>query len=99
MTRPLFSEGEQVILCSKKLPQCNGEYTVHAIHKEGDLVPCRFTGEVFAARGSALGYALTPPVNLNRFEALWCQSALRKKYPPSTESFKEMMSNLNKVVA
>lgn len=99
--QPLFSVGEEVILCSVNCPELNGEYTVINVYKEGDIATCQITGKSFIANGSesGFGYSLYPPnlCDIRGLEALFDQTALRKKYPPSTESFKEMMSNLTKV--
>lgn len=96
--QPLFSVGEEVILCSKDYPEHNGEYYVHKVLDTGQHYICRLTGIQYTAI-SGIGYLLDQPVlhPHKNAEAYWSEGALRKKYPPSTESFKEMMSNLTKV--
>lgn len=99
--RQLFSVGEEVILCSKNHPQYNGAYIVDKVVISGEKHTCRITGQSGNVRGgsSELGYLLNVP-HLDAIEGVeiaWSQSALRKKHKPSTESFSEMMRNLNTI--
>ena len=100
---PYFEVGEEVILCSTMHPEFNGEY----------LVIEALSGNEFASYIRNLGYRVafdTGPFYYNLgflidteeeggFEWYhWEQTALRKKHKPSTDSFTEMMSNIDELV-
>lgn len=97
--RQLFSVGEEVILCSQERPKFNGEYVVECVAPDGEYVKCRLTGDFIRSdEGGGYGYLLTPSIpDFEGNEILWDQTALRKKHKPSTESFSEMMRNLNTI--
>lgn len=81
-SRPLFSVGEEVILVSVQRPHCNGPAVVLDVDNNyEDGIP---------------GYLLTTPGRKDDegLDILWDQSALRKKYPPSSQSFSELMNTL-----
>ena len=85
-----FKVGEEVILESKSLPECNGEYTVLEVFPKGHVLK-EAEGTVYYCPD--IGYAIgaLPPA---KFFDAWDQSSLRKKHPPSEESFSEMMGKL-----
>lgn len=81
-SRPLFAVGEEVILVSVQSPHCNGPAVVLDVDNNyEDEVP---------------GYLLTTPCEKDDegIDMLWDQSALRKKSPPSSQSFSELMNTL-----
>jgi len=102
MTKPYFEVGEEVILESNSYPQYNGEYTIQGVisRKEHDMLAAQ-QGEVFGVvTGDSfydLGFA--PPIETfsgketGKTWAWWHQSALRKKLPPASSSFSEMMES------
>ena len=99
--QPLFSVGEEVILCSKECPELDWEYTVDRILCEGEIYQCRVTNTLCRVtkheEESHFAYLLSTPLLRDERECPIDEKALRKKYPPSTESFKEMMSRLTRV--
>lgn len=100
MPNPYFSVGEEVILQSKDSPELNGEYVVEAVFGEGDT--CSRTAGRRWINKNGYGYFLegechmAPDSECPR--VVWRESALRKKHKPSTDSFTEMMSNINEKV-
>lgn len=104
MVAPYFSVGEEVILVSKTFPQYNGEYTIRKILCDDDRsFKCRISGHTITPRGEGTGYVLEEILEQVYegvvIETSWAESSLRKKHKPAegNESFKEMMSNLNKI--
>ena len=97
---PYFSVGEEVILQSKDEPQLNGEYVVEAVFDEGETASTS-PGKTWV-NVNGYGYFLEgeyhthPDSDCPR--VLWTESALRKKHKPSTDSFTEMMSNIDELV-
>lgn len=97
MNRVLFSVGEGAILCSVRRPEYNGEYTIAKVLQTGSIHTCRLTGRGVIVSGIDFVYLLSTPLLsglANGTECFICQSSLRKKYPPSTESFQEMMTKM-----
>ena len=72
MGESYFSVGEEVILCSKMHPECNGDATVLGVF------PSNF-GIDSAGNRCSYGYTLTIP---NPNPSNWSQNALRKKPKP-----------------
>lgn len=96
--RQLFSVGEEVILCSEVRPDLKGEDTIYKVLKKGDIHTCRGSGKQMRLLKRPLGYILeTPFLDEEGIEYFWEQKSLRKKHRPSTESFNEMMRNLNTI--
>lgn len=96
---PLFQVGEKVRLVSKTYPVYNGEYFVERVVTKGEVFIDRLSGRSSVSTGSGgFGYLLNEPLQqkeVNRpKECKWAESALRKIYPPSTESFDEMVRNI-----
>ena len=102
MTRPLFEEGEEVILQSATLPHFNGEYSIHSIVFQGDIYTDRLTDGLVKATYNddetkdIPGYLLDIPMldPSTKYEIIWCQTALRKKHKGSDFSFSELMQDL-----
>ena len=93
MSEPKYSVGEVVILQSTMMPELNGEYEVECCFAKQDWYICALTGD--KQRVTGLGYrlhGLTPDVG--GWEALFKETALRKKHQGSDDSFEEMMSKL-----
>jgi hypothetical protein len=96
MSQPYFAVGEEVILVSKSHPECNGEHTVARIFIQGDEYKST-SGKPWQNTSDTIGYWLeSDDIERRNNGKLWSQSALRKKHPPSTESFTELMSNITK---
>jgi hypothetical protein len=94
MTQPKFSVGEQVILQSKGKPQYNGEYIVQGIAMPGKFYR-GIEQPVYCTIGYDLGIVITENfLDVRDGYSLWCESALRKKHQPSTESFSQIMNGL-----
>jgi len=99
MTQPYFSVGEEVILESKNYPEFNGEHVVEHIRAKGiyptrhDLLFYRVV-EGFAYKLIGIDESCFPASDSNPY---FGQPTLRKKHPPSTESFSEMMDKINNV--
>lgn len=100
MREPYFKVGEEIILQSKEKPNLNGEYVIKKVTRGGDSYKCRLTGKmVFCPWGiEEFGYLLEEVMTADRdFENCWHPSALRKKYKPAEESFKELLNNIKQV--
>lgn len=83
MSEPKFKVGETVILRSKARPDLNGEYLI------ADFSPSPATlwkYEIFKQ-------PVFNPVNGNYTKTV-AEKLLRKKYPPSTQSFHTLLSEL-----
>lgn len=79
MNQPLFKVGEEVILQSSQLPECNGEYVVSGIER---VCGCWYD----------LGFTL--PEDIEHGGTLWAERCLKKKYKPSTQSYDELVKEL-----
>ena len=105
----MFKEGEEVILHSKNAPQFNGEYTVLRIFysgewsaEEDEIIDCGTEPFVYdiGVRVPMFreGLILTDGdghIIQNRMVSRCAyECSLRKKYPPSDESFDELMRSL-----
>lgn len=86
MKRNLFEVGEIVILESENYPELNGEYPVVGVYFEGLalLASGGFEKDTFVYELHGVS---------SDIEA-WVESALRKKYKPSSEDFRSMMNTL-----
>lgn len=92
--KPYFNVGEEVILCSKNFPQYSGDYIIRKLVYRG-LHICRITGKQCVFSGD-IGYILDADlIGSNGVEAVWRQSALRKKHKPSGKSFSEIINSTN----
>lgn len=102
MSKPLYSVGDAVSLVCVPLPQYNGDYEVSGIvYSDTDYV-CRVTGvkvRYCSDIGEVFGYTLHPPLEDpdTGTEAAFSEHSLRRRYSPSSESFKEMMLKLTRV--
>lgn len=99
---PKYSEAESVILKSTSHPEFNGEYTVSKVLQKDEVTVCRITGLRHSHTGklSNYGYLLDCP-KLNKtsgVEAIWAESALRKKHEPSQMSFQSLIQSINSPV-
>lgn len=93
MNHPYFSVGEEVILVSKMQPQYNGDQIVEYVIPPGEH-PDPLNSNVIV-EGPGYGYRLAG-LSLHEDRGLYFdESALRKKYKPSDESFSELMTNYN----
>lgn len=79
MTQPYFKVGEEVTLQSLELPQYNGDYTISYIERGGGY-------------WYNLGFTLED--DIEQGGTFWAERCLKKKYPPSTESFDELIKEL-----
>lgn len=97
MNKNLFEVGEVVILQSVSQPECNGEYTVESIVPAKSLVACRLTGQIIRNASDQFAYYLDVSMMKSgeNFEAIWQQSALRKKHKSCGEDWNIMMKGLN----
>ena len=102
MNNPYFEVGEEVILVSENEPQFNGDYIVAGVFDQEERAEhIRKRGFISNKTGGEFGYDLGFVINVDKqgFEEIfWAQSALRKKHKPSTDSFTEMMSNIDELV-
>lgn len=102
MSNPLYNVGDVVVLQSVSLPELNGNYLVRAVIGIFREHICAITGEEIVYESdfdSPFGYLLDPPVlspETGR-EAAFEESALRRRYPPASESFKQIMNKLTRV--
>lgn len=100
---PKYSEGESVILQSISSPESNGEYTIRQVVKEGEMYKCRHSGQDLI-NATDLGYILEEIITLSEsqkggnIEAMWAESALRKKHEPSQMSFQSLIESINSPV-
>jgi len=87
-----FHVGEEIILESKAHSQYNGEYTIVAV------VPPESFYKDFVITEKSWGYDLgfVIPDGQTRIVTLWKESALRKKYKPSSESYSELLKSLKR---
>jgi hypothetical protein len=89
-----FKVGEECILQSKSLPHLNGGCTViEVLGRETRRTYSAIDKYHFTYNHS---YVLSIK-NPNHYS--WCESALRKKHKPSTESLSTVIEELNKVKA
>ncbi len=88
-SRPLFQVGEEVILCSKRFPDANGEA----------VVTCRFYGlsKNIHSGNIVEGWKYKTDVMPDRIH-VWEESVLRKKHKPSDQSLEDMIAEINKGV-
>lgn len=93
-TSPLYKQGETVILVSRKYPHLNGEYTIRAIHHDGDKyldrvskapTNIKLTHVPFCYRFNEILR------NDNNQELIVTEVQLRKKHTPGTVSFQRLM--------
>ncbi len=82
--QPYFQVGEEVILQSEFAPQDNGECVVEWLAFRKGPVQTSFGDFV----PSTFVYVLS-----NR-TGIWLESALRKKYPPASQGFSELISSI-----
>jgi hypothetical protein len=89
-----FKVGEEVILQSQCYPELNNDCVVIGVFKpDGGLTMLPDgTGELRDC------YSYTTTIEAPSGND-WCESALRKKHKPSTESLSTMIEELNKVKA
>lgn len=81
-----FEVGEEVILCSAVCPELNGDAVIEDARPNP---PGTMRQTVDGPRRAAA------PIYSYMVHSRWfAQKALRKKYPPSEESFSEMMSKI-----
>jgi hypothetical protein len=96
--KPLFEVGEEVILCSKKSPELNGNAVVIMVIRDKDIFRCPHCSKLCRAREwNDLGYYLDIKSSHVSFKCCtpWAESALRKKHKPSDSSFDELMNDIN----
>lgn len=96
-SRPLFSVGEEVILQSKSSPEFNGIYVIHKILRDRQYMIDRHTGRNIQCEFNHgyFGYILDQPILSDiGNDIIWAEAALRKRYPPSSQSFSELMNTL-----
>lgn len=82
--QPYFQVGEEVILQSKHFPEANGIYIVEGLH----------WAENHVSSGTGKDLPNMFVYNLSGCKGQWVESALRKKYPPSSQGFSEIMKIL-----
>ena len=102
MSVPLYTVGDSVVLQSVSLPELNGNYRVRAVVKVFQDHICAITDEDVIYDSdfdSSFGYLLDPPALSPETgtEAAFSENSLRRRYSPSSESFKEMMLKLTRV--
>lgn len=102
---PKFAVGEVVILQSRDLPQCNGEHVVRKVVLRDAMTEDRVHPAGLIKRiGGPIGYILEEVIPLGEgndglpCEAVWNESALRKKHQPGELSFDKLMSSLSQPV-
>jgi len=98
MSNPYFSVGEEVILQSKDFPHLSGDHIIERVFLVGD--PVFKVGNHTYVNRDTPAYHLEGENDIGRdgYREPWVQSVLRKKHKPSTDSFTEMMSNINELV-
>lgn len=100
MSQPLFQIGEEVKLVSKSLPEYNGDYVVLQVIKGGDKYLDPYSNNILkSSESNTFGYILDgdfPPDNHKGIfhSPMFCESALRKKYPPADFTFDELLANI-----
>lgn len=94
MSRPKFSVGEEVILCSVMRPELNGEYVVLGVAEDGDV----YKGiGFFNTDGRPYGYDLGHHIISDHIHPnIWSESALRKKHKPASKGFRALMNDFLK---
>lgn len=94
----IYKIGDDVVLKCIHLPQYNGDYCIFHILESGDSYLCRLTGRLLRYTGERV-YVLDEPLldPVTGCESAFGEACLRRRYPPSTESFKEMMLNLTRI--
>jgi hypothetical protein len=94
--QPLFNVGEEVKLVSISFPEYNGDYKVLQIIPDGETYIDPYTRQnCRALSGNSYGYILDEYLPFAEGDTIrFCQSALRKKYPPSDFTFDELIANI-----
>jgi len=99
MSKPYFEVGEEVIVCSRDLPELNGPAVIIGVGKTPQercqLLEESNPGFAFDVLNDVgIAYLTDPPSKGHTFPVgLWNQSALRKKHDPG-KSFDKLMSDL-----
>lgn len=103
-SRPLYEIGEEVILCSKEMPEKNGDAVVLEVFDTVSGILGHYSRSAPHIPWTA-AKDLNPPlyiltinsaINHAGVQVGWHESALRKKYHKGGQSFEEMMSDLTK---
>ena len=95
---PYFEVGEEVILqpVNPKAQSVAGETdVVEMVVRFGDVYKCPHCGDGQQWMRNSIVYYTTVQSTLKCCSP-FAQASLRKKYPPSDESFSELMQSLNK---
>lgn len=95
-----FSVGEEVLVCSTKYPESNGEYRIISFISKQDACQ-RSTGSMYALdKFSQETYVILDNFSVKDRNVSWVVydftgiNTLRKKYPPSSEGFQSLMSKI-----
>lgn len=98
MNEPYFQVGEEVILVSKSVPELNGEYVVEHALPHGNWpnpYPSEFK-RINVTEGAGyklMGIEASETIPTGYFK----QSALRKKHKPSSQSFSNLITNIEPI--
>jgi hypothetical protein len=93
-----FEVGEEVILqpVNPKAQSLAGETAVvEMVIKQGGVYDCPHCGKNCIVTTTDVGYYVSVEAPTRCCDG-FSQASLRKKYPPSDESFSELMQSLNK---
>ncbi len=82
--QPYFQVGEEVILQSKHFPQVNGDYIIEDLEW--------MENHVSSATGEKLPSMFV--YSLINCDGQWAEFVLKKKYPPSSQGFNELISSV-----
>ncbi len=97
MNEPYFQVGEEVILVSVKHPHVNGDYVVEDILPPNQTVDPYNSNHLITKDGTA-GYKLEGLDDVGN-SVWWTQNSLRKKHKPSTQSFSNLITNIEPIEA
>lgn len=101
MSSPKFNVGELITLQSLNYPQYNGqEFEVLGVisgEEYGVRYNCQSNGDFCYELSCEVILQFINGINSDFVCNHWSESSLRKKYPPSSQSFKEIMSELKSV--
>lgn len=86
-SRPLFAVNEVVIICEPREPEHNTEQTILEIDWSEDFDWSDDPSD--EPKPACWMYQME-----GESDFMWCEGGLRKKYPPSSQSFSELMNSL-----
>jgi len=100
MNEPYFQVSEDIILASVDSPELNGDYAIEDILPPGQTFDPYCPGVPMEAGDWAYKLVgIDIPKSHSPGCVWWSQCALRKKHKPSTQSFSNLITNIEPIEA